>query len=183
MGSYQADVQAVQYLLVELARLARLAANHKVVMTVDTQTVAGTFHLEDYNLYQQYSGVKNVVARLSSGRLGQERRSPPAVLVNCHYDSVPQSPGASDDAVSCGVMLETIRVLVTNNKTVLTNDLIFLFNGAEESVLLAAHGFITQHSWASQVRAFINLEAAGSGWWRVGVGNFYLELSSPCSGF
>ena len=59
-------------------------------------------------------------------------------------------------------MLELIR-LYSKNPHLLHRDVIFLFNGAEESSLLAAHGFITQHSWRHEIRAFINLEASGSG--------------------
>ena len=106
-------MQAVTYLL---DQLAAIKTSKNLVMTVDTQTVSGTFHLESYNLFQLYSGVKNVVVRLSSVRRQTESAPAPALLVNCHFDSVPQSPGASDDAVSCGVMLETIRVLSTNNR-------------------------------------------------------------------
>ena len=79
-------------------------------------------------------------------------------------------------------MLELVRVLVASPRTRLDNDLVFLFNGAEEAILLASHAFITQHKWAPSVKvgkcsnrflrplepnqifqAFLNLEAAGSG--------------------
>ena len=145
MGSYQADVQAVQYLVEQLERIRSICSS-RVRMVVDIQTVSGKFHLASWNVYQQYSGVRNLVVRLTTSQ--RNRTGGAALLTNCHYDSVPQAPGASDDAVSCAVMLETIRVLVSSNKTVLTNDLIFLFNGAEESILVASHGFITSHPWA-----------------------------------
>lgn len=70
--------------------------------------------------------------------------------------------GGSDDGIMCVVMLEVIRKICQWNGTLKYN-LIFLFNGAEESPLQASHGFITQHKWAKDVKAVINLEAAGSG--------------------
>ena len=40
--------------------------------------------------------IQNVIAKMESGQGGSKKD---ALLVNCHFDSVPQSPGASDDAV------------------------------------------------------------------------------------
>jgi hypothetical protein len=59
------------------------------------------------------------------------------------------------------VMLEILRVLSLQPR--LKHSIIFLFNGAEEQDLQAAHGFITQHRWANDSRALINLESTGSG--------------------
>ncbi|KIH61183.1 peptidase, M28 family [Ancylostoma duodenale] len=103
--------------------------------------------------------VSNIAVRLSK-KDGNENRV--AVLLNCHYDSWPTSSGGSDDLISCALMMELIRLLAHQPDS-LKHDVIFLFNGAEESSLQGAHGFITQHAWRHVVRAFINLEASGSG--------------------
>ena len=78
--------------------------------------------------------ISTVCHRFTNDQLFQ-----PQVLTNF------QGPGASDDGASCAVMLEVVRVVLASKRVTLTNDLIFLFNGAEEAILPASHGFITKH--------------------------------------
>lgn len=86
-------------------------------------------------------------------------------MINCHFDTEYGSYGAGDDGVNCCTMLEILRVMAKGGSR---NEYstIFLFNGSEEGNLegiQASHGFITQHKWARDVKAFINLEAQGIG--------------------
>lgn len=60
-------------------------------------------------------------------------------------------------------MLEIARVIAANPEIRLAAPLLFLFNGGEETFLLAAHGFMAHSKWASKAGAFINLESTGPG--------------------
>ncbi|XP_067137078.1 endoplasmic reticulum metallopeptidase 1-like [Centruroides vittatus] len=158
-GSYENEVLAFDYLLRQLQHLQ--ATSGKVNrMRVDVQKPNGSFSLSFFDgLTSCYKNIKNIVVKVSPDSPVGGNKS---LLINCHYDSVPTSPGASDDGVSCAIMLELL-VIFTQHQKPLPHPLIFLFNGAEENLLQGSHGFITQHPWAKDITAFINLEASGAG--------------------
>lgn len=60
-------------------------------------------------------------------------------------------------------MLEALRVMATSPRQ-LTNSVVFLFNGGEESLQDASHLFITQQppEIEGTIRSVINLEACGT---------------------
>uniref|UniRef100_A0AC35U9F3 Peptidase_M28 domain-containing protein n=1 Tax=Rhabditophanes sp. KR3021 TaxID=114890 RepID=A0AC35U9F3_9BILA len=134
-------------------------------LQIQTQYASGCFPVPKFDTEGFgvcYKNVSNVIARLSP--VGSSRNTNrTSLLINCHYDSWPTSDGGSDDLIQCALMIELLTVLSSTTSPSYANDIIFLFNGAEESSLLASHGFITTHPWRHSVRAFINLEASGSG--------------------
>uniref|UniRef100_A0A4W3HYA7 Endoplasmic reticulum metallopeptidase 1 n=1 Tax=Callorhinchus milii TaxID=7868 RepID=A0A4W3HYA7_CALMI len=156
-GSPANEILTVNYLLEQVQKMKEGGgAAHQI--TVDVQRPTGSFSIDFLGGFgSYYDNISNVVVKLEPKHGAKH-----AVLANCHFDSVANSPGASDDAVSCAVMLEVLNSL-SHLSTPLHHAVIFLFNGAEENVLQASHGFITQHPWAKLIRAFINLEAAGVG--------------------
>nr|XP_061800741.1 endoplasmic reticulum metallopeptidase 1-like [Nerophis lumbriciformis] len=158
VGSHENEVLTVDYLLEQIENVRATTAKGLHQLSVDVQRPTGSFSIDFLSGFTSfYDRITNVVVRLEP-----KGGSKHLMLANCHFDTVANSPGASDDAVSCAVMLEVLHSLA-NLSTPLRHGVIFLFNGAEENVLQASHGFITQHPWAKQVRAFINLEAAGVG--------------------
>lgn len=67
------------------------------------------FDMMGKRLYKTYRNLTNIVIRISDGTPeGKEH----ALLVNSHLDSTLPSPGAADDAIAVGIMLDCIRVLV-----------------------------------------------------------------------
>ncbi|XP_058797320.1 endoplasmic reticulum metallopeptidase 1-like [Phymastichus coffea] len=156
-GSYENEILAVQFLTNTINSIRKNANRHHKIL-VDTTRHSGSFSLTFLDgMTHIYKNVQNVIVKI-----GPHQLSKYSLLLNCHFDSFVESPGGSDDAAGCAVMLEIFRVISQSSKYLRYN-IIFLFNGAEENVLQASHGFITQHPWAKEVRAFINLEACGAG--------------------
>lgn len=156
-GSSANEELAIKVLKNEIQKIIKNKKDHHKI-ELDVQKASGAFNLEFLDgMTNVYRDIQNVVVKV-----GSEIKSRHSLLINCHFDSVVDSPGASDDGAGCAVMLEILRV-ISKSDNILRHNIIFLFNGAEEDFMPASHGFITQHKWAKEVRAFINLEACGAG--------------------
>ncbi|EDW72283.1 uncharacterized protein Dwil_GK20800 [Drosophila willistoni] len=156
VGSAANEQVAVQFLLSEITEIINEARLDLYDIEKDVQIASGNYLL--WSMVNVYQSVQNVVVKLSPKNVTSEA----SLLVNSHFDSVPGSSGAGDSGMMCVIMLEVLRV-ITKYETPLTYSVVFLFNGAEENPLQGSHAFITQHPWAQNVKAVINLDSAGSG--------------------
>ncbi|MBK9178405.1 MAG: M20/M25/M40 family metallo-hydrolase [Acidimicrobiales bacterium] len=83
-----------------------------------------------------------------------------AIVLMGHYDTVPTTPGANDDAAAVATLLETGRALLAGPP--LRNDVILLFtDGEEPAPRFGATAFVEQHRWAPDVGLVVNFEAVG----------------------
>ena len=98
--------------------------------------------------------VENIIGRLPGAN------SEKAVMLVSHYDSVPNSPGASDNGAGVAALLECLRALKASPQ--LKNDIIFLFTDGEETGLLGARAFADNHPLVDDVWLVLNFEARGS---------------------
>lgn len=149
VGNEANEVRAFNFISNQLNDI-RNSSEKQSDIIIEHQLVSG--HNFERSLYVN---IQNIIVRVQG-------ETDHALMLNCHFDSVPGSPGASDDIVMCCVMMELMRIL-SKTKERQKHSIIFLFNGSEEEDLQAAHGFITKHPWAKDVRAYINLESTGSG--------------------
>lgn len=100
--------------------------------------------------------VRNLVGVLP----GRDRSLPP-IMMMAHYDSVPGSPGAADDAAGVAAILESVRAI--RARGLAERDLVVLITDAEELNLDGARAFFGDHPLRDRVGAVINLEARGGG--------------------
>lgn len=135
------NARARELIIAELERLG---------WAVETQTARScTYH-------GMCARVTNIIARLE----GSEPYHP-GVLLSAHYDSVPVSPGASDDGVGATTLLETARAL-SEGPTKPKRNIIVLIDDGEEAGLLGADAFVRGHPLARSVAYTINVDSRGS---------------------
>ncbi|CAD7699352.1 unnamed protein product [Ostreobium quekettii] len=152
---------ATRYLREQVEHLA-IIANRRGDMEAEIamEMVSGAVkdHIFNAEAVNAYRFIPIVMLYLSP--IGKS--SKPALLVNAHYDSTFGSTGASDCASCVGIGLEVARSII-ERKAPIQAPLLFMFNGGEETIMQAAHGFVTSSPWRHRVGAFINLESTGSG--------------------
>lgn len=97
--------------------------------------------------------VSNIIAVLPGARRE-------AIGLVAHYDSVPESPGAGDDAFGAAIVLETARVLAAAQTR--TWSIFVLLTDGEETRLMGAAALVTDREVTSRLHAYVNIEAAGA---------------------
>ncbi len=118
-------------------------------VTVQTQTI----EVDDY--FSNTGGtveITNVFAHLSGQQSG-----PPVVFV-AHYDSVPTTAGANDNAAAVAALLDVARFLSATPPPV---DVIFLFTDGEEPAPRYGASAAVTHPWLDDPRLVVNLEGIG----------------------
>lgn len=102
------------------------------------------------------AAVENII-----GVLPGRDRAAPAVAVMAHYDSVPGSPGAADDAAGVAAALEIARAIKAQG--VPARDVMLVITDGEESGLYGAQAFFQRDPLARRAGLVINMEARGNG--------------------
>ncbi|MFM7806670.1 MAG: M28 family peptidase, partial [Planctomycetota bacterium] len=98
--------------------------------------------------------IRNVVARKTGAMPGS------AIMLCAHIDSAPGSPGAGDDGFGVAVLLEAAAAFGVGPWP--GRDIILLFTDAEESGLLGARQFVSNHPWHAKVGTVINVDNRGN---------------------
>lgn len=90
-GSYENEILAVDFLKRQINSI-KAASSYVHEMEIDFQKSSGAFRLEFLDgMTNVYNDVQNVIVKL-----GSKIKSKHSLLLNCHYDTVIDSPGEFD---------------------------------------------------------------------------------------
>jgi len=125
---------------------------------VDDLTRAGFIvRLQETDVSDDRAGLTAHVVNVMGWHDGRVRD---AIALASHYDSVPDGPGASDDALGVATCLEAGRALLAAGS--LQHSLLVLVTDGEEAGLRGARAAVTDPDVGTRVRAFLNFDGTGA---------------------
>ncbi len=151
--------QVQEYIIAQLESLGITNAD-----TTDAPAYLVQSYVTESKRYQSFY-LENVIVHIPANA---PEKTNQAIMTMAHFDSVPTGKGASDDAVSCGTMLEAIRYYLDrmNSGYTITNDLVFCFVNGEECGMLGSEAFMEEFTGfdnlIERINFAINLEARGT---------------------
>lgn len=99
---------------VPLTHFPHLSVFEGYTLILQIRSLWGRFDILNHSVLKTYSGLTNVLLRISNGTQAAKEST---LLLNAHIDSQLPGPGAADDAIGVGIMLELARVLVERDET------------------------------------------------------------------
>lgn len=121
---------------------------------LEPEVRAGQASSTRYGLPFDSASVRNVVAVV---RGTSPTRS---IVLACHYDTMPTSPGAGDDGAGVATLLETARALALGPPP--RHDLVFLFTDAEEIGAIGGEQYVAGATSPTDT-IVLNFDARGAG--------------------
>ena len=158
-----ADVAAIGSVPHPIGSAANHAARDRLLARMTALGLAPQVHPGDGVNSRERGGrlfiagghVENLV-----GILPGRDRAAPALALMAHYDSVPASPGAADDAAGVATALETVRAIKARG--VPARDVMVVLTDGEEAGLLGAEAFFASDPLAKRIGFLFNMEARGA---------------------
>ncbi len=128
----------------------------RAYIAADLERSGFTVRLQDADAVDAGRGLTARVVNIIATKDGSNRE---AVALVSHYDSVPDGPGAADDALGVATCLESARALGAAG---LTHSIVVLVTDGEEAGLMGARAAVTDPEVASRVRTFLNFDGTGA---------------------
>lgn len=128
------------------------------LLEVLVQNITGSFpfFFIDRHIHNVYSNITNIAVRVLPV---EPENLNNGLLINSHFDSAISAPGASDAGACIAVMIESLRAMKQSPPP--RHPVVYLFNGAEESLQQGSHAFSAHHPWRKSVNSVLNLDSAG----------------------
>ena len=124
---------------------------------IDQLRIAGMdVRVQETDAQRADIGVSGRVSNIVAVRQGS---TSDAIALVAHYDSVPDGPGAGDDAFGAAIVVEAARVL---GAAPMRHSLMVLITDSEENGLLGAAAAMTDPTIRDRIATYMNVEASGA---------------------